>query len=141
MLFVVILLALVILVIVRRNFIDHFNTFSEMIENVPIGKTGIIDHGKKLIAKNQSTLQDTKINKEIIDKIIGNMINKDLTTENDTPEEGDFDTKILNQRHKIFTEMTNNKILLKNLKLELKKLVNSNKPVDVIKLSFDINNK
>ena len=132
MLFLVILLALVIVVIIRRHFIDHFY---DVIGNLEI------DHGRKLISKNQRTLQDTKINKEILDKIIGNMVNNEMNTENDTPEEGDIDTKILNQSHKIFTDMTNNKILLKNLKLELKKLVNSNKPIDVIKLSFEINNK
>ena len=132
MLFVVILLALVILVIVRHHFIDHFNVVMGELE---------IENGRRLMSKNKRSLQDTKIDKEILDKIIGNMVNKELNTENDSPEEGDIDTKILNQSHKIFTDMTNNKILLKNLKLELKKLVNSNKPIDVIKLSFEINNK
>jgi len=132
MLFVVILLALVILVIVRHHFIDHFNVVMGELE---------IENGRRLMSKNKRSLQDTKIDKEILDKIIGNMVNKEMNTENDSPEEGDIDSKILNQSHKIFTDMTNNKILLKNLKLELKKLVNSNKPIDVIKLSFEINNK
>jgi hypothetical protein len=132
MLFVVILLALVILVIVRHHFIDHFNVVMGELE---------IENGRRLMSKNKRSLQDTKIDKEILDKIIGNMVNKELNTENDSPEEGDIDTKILNQSHKIFTDMTNNKILLKNLKFELKKLVNSNKPIDVIKLSYEINNK
>jgi hypothetical protein len=132
MLFIVILLALVILVIIRHHFIDHFYDVIGELE---------IENGRRLMSKNKRSLHDTKIDTEILDKIIGNMVNKELNTENDSPEEGDIDTKILNQSHKIFTDMTNNKILLKNLKLELKKLVNSNKPIDVIKLSYQINNK
>jgi hypothetical protein len=132
MLFLVILLALMIVVIIRRHFIDHFY---DVIGNLEI------NNGRQLISKNQRSLQDTKINKDILDKIIGNMVNNEMNTENDSLEEGDINTKILNQSHKIFTDITNNKILLKNLKLELKKLVNSNKPIDVIKLSYEINNK
>jgi hypothetical protein len=132
MLFIVILLALVILVIIRHHFIDHFYDVIGELE---------IENGRRLMSKNKRSLHDTKIDTEILDKIIGNMVNKELNTENDSPEEGDIDTKILNQSHKIFTDMTNNKILLKNLKFELKKLVNSNKPIDVIKLSYEINNK
>jgi hypothetical protein len=119
-------------VIIRHHFIDHFYDVIGELE---------IENGRRLMSKNKRSLHDTKIDTEILDKIIGNMVNKELNTENDSPEEGDIDTKILNQSHKIFTDMTNNKILLKNLKLELKKLVNSNKPIDVIKLSYQINNK
>ena len=56
-------------------------------------------------------------------------------------EVNDFITKIFKLDNQIFTDSVNHDILCNNLKYELIKLIESDKPVDMIARDYYISNK
>jgi hypothetical protein len=90
------------------------------------------------------------MNKKIRDKILNMVLNKkvadpkseisNMGSERNT-ESNDFVRKIFDMENQIFTDSVNHELLCNNLKYELIKLVEDNKPVSVIMREFDITSK
>ena len=108
----------------------------------------ISDNAREILTSNDINVGDKTINDEIInvllnDSVVGNvennsLLNTDITDEQ--AEDPDFLIRIMDQQHKIFTQVTNQRMLVDNLMNELRKLAKNSTPISVIAKKYVFNN-
>ena len=145
----VILITIALIVILRLLTTmksEKFMNLQEIEANVDVPLKDVFNKANTLIKNNDSGV----MNKKIRDKILNMVLNKkvadpkseisNMGSERNT-ETNDFVRKILDMENQIFTDSVNHELLCNNLKYELIKLVEDNKPVSVIMREFDITSK
>jgi hypothetical protein len=125
---------------------EKFMNLQEIEANVDVPLKDVFNKANTLIKNNDSGV----MNKKIRDKILNMVLNKkvadpkseisNMGSERNT-ETNDFVRKIFDMENQIFTDSVNHELLCNNLKYELIKLVEDNKPVSVIMREFDITSK
>lgn len=145
----VILITIALIVILRLLTTmksEKFMNLQEIEANVDVPLKDVFNKANTLIKNNDSGV----MNKKIRDKILNMVLNKkvadpkseisNMGSERNT-ETNDFVRKIFDMENQIFTDSVNHELLCNNLKYELIKLVEDNKPVSVIMREFDITSK
>lgn len=145
----VILITITLIVILRLLTTmksEKFMNLQEIEANVDVPLKDVFNKANTLIKNNDSGV----MNKKIRDKILNMVLNKkvadpkseisNMGSERNT-ETNDFVRKIFDMENQIFTDSVNHELLCNNLKYELIKLVEDNKPVSVIMREFDITSK
>lgn len=145
----VILITIALIVILRLLTTmksEKFMNLQEIEANVDVPLKNVFNKANTLIKNNDYGV----MNKKIRDKILNMVLNKkvadpkseisNMGSERNT-ETNDFVRKIFDMENQIFTDSVNHELLCNNLKYELIKLVEYNKPVSVIMREFDITSK
>lgn len=145
----VILITIALIVILRLLTTmksEKFMNLQEIEANVDVPLKNVFNKANTLIKNNDYGV----MNKKIRDKILNMVLNKkvadpkseisNMGSERNT-ETNDFVRKIFDMENQIFTDSVNHELLCNNLKYELIKLVEDNKPVSVIMREFDITSK
>ena len=145
----VILITIALIVILRLLTTmksEKFMNLQEIEANVDVPLKNVFNKADTLIKNSGSGV----MNKKIRDKILNMVLNKkvadpkseisNMGSERNT-ESNDFVRKIFDMENQIFTDSVNHELLCNNLKYELIKLVEDNKPVSVIMREFDITSK
>ena len=107
----------------------------------------ISENAKNMLASNEIPLGDNSMN----DKVLSLLLKESVVSSKDpgifsgeiTSEQADdpeFFIKLMDQDHKIFTETTNQRMLLDNLMNELRKLSKNSTPISVLARKYTFNN-
>ena len=136
-----------LIVLLRLTCMEKFMSFNEVLGGVDATKKQIFDASQGALKNNAEEV----INKQIQDRILSKVLNTEVKDKKsftnkekinlDNLEVNDFLTKIFKLDNQIFTDSTNHDILCNNLKYELIKLIESDKPVDMISRDYYISNK
>lgn len=153
MTFLIIVLILIVLIVALRVLTTYklakaekYADFTQVMKEVDAPMDELFDKGDKLL--NNSDLGI--MNKKIQDKILNITLNKkavnpksELNTMNNeaATETNDLIRKIFDMDNQIFTNSVNHDLLCKNLKYELIKLMEDNKPVSMLVRDFNITSK
>ena len=107
----------------------------------------ISENAKSMLSSNEVPLGDPSMNDEVLSLLLKKSIvhndgpsifSGEITDEQaDNPE---FYIKIMDQDHKIFTETTNQRMLVDNLMNELRKLAKNSTPISVLARKYTFNN-
>ena len=107
----------------------------------------ISENAKSMLSSNEVPLGDPSMNDEVLSLLLKKSIvhndgpslfSGEITDEHaDNPE---FYIKIMDQDHKIFTETTNQRMLVDNLMNELRKLAKNSTPISVLARKYTFNN-
>lgn len=125
---------------------ERFMDLNKIEGHVDVPLKEVFEKSNKLIMNNDAGV----MNKKIRDKILNMVLNKkvgDSKSEisnmgsNRNTETNDFIRKIFDMENQIFTDSVNHGLLCNNLKYELIKLVEDNKPISMIMRDFDITSK
>lgn len=146
---IVVIFSIAIIVALRLITIKKLESFLDLnkIEadlDVPIND--MFTKSNELQINNEKGIMNKKIRDKILNMVLNKKVNdpkseiNEMNNENNT-ETKDFIRKIFDTDNQIFTESINHEILCNNLKYELIKLTESNKPVSVIMRDFNITSK
>lgn len=136
-----------LIVLLRLTCMEKFMTFAEVLGGVDATKKQIFDASQASLKNNAEEVINKQIQDRILSKVLDNEVKdkKSFTNKEkinlDNLEVNDFVTKIFKLDNQIFTDSTNHDILCNNLKYELIKLIESDKPVDMISRDYYISNK
>ena len=145
---IIFLIVLVLIVVLRVRLSEHFYSLSNLMADTGLDTGSISDNAREILTSNDINVGDKTINDEIInvllnDSVVGNvennsLLNTDITDEQ--AEDPDFLIRIMDQQHKIFTQVTNQRMLVDNLMNELRKLAKNSTPISVIAKKYVFNN-
>ena len=125
---------------------EKFMNLNKIEADVDVPLKDLFEKANNLVVNNETGV----INKKIQDKILNMVLNKKVSDPKSeissmgsegNAETTDFIRKIFDMDNQIFTDSVNHNLLCNNLKYELIKLVEDNKPVSVIMRDFDITSK
>lgn len=146
---ILVLVVLVLIVILRYRLGENFANLNTIIANSGIDSGTISNKAISMLNYNDVPLGNDKMNDEVLSMLLRkSVVNKNETNDNlfsiggleeeiDDPE---FFIKIMDQNHAIFTEATNQRMLVDNLMNELRKLAKSSTPVSVLARKYVFNN-
>lgn len=145
---IIFLVVLVLIVVLRVRLSEHFYSLSNLMADTGLDTGSISDNAKEILTSNDINVGDKTINDEIInvllnDSVVGNVENNSLLNTEITDEQAedpDFLIRIMDQQHKIFTQVTNQRMLVDNLMNELRKLAKNSTPISVIAKKYVFNN-
>ena len=146
---ILVLLVLVLIVILRYRLGENFANLSTIIENTGMDSGIISNKARSMLNNNDVPLGNDKMNDEVLSMLLRKSVvntndtNEKLFSEGTLVEELDdpeFYIKIMDQNHTIFTEATNQRMLVDNLMNELRKLAKSSTPVSVLARKYVFNN-
>jgi hypothetical protein len=125
---------------------EKYTDFNQIMGSVDVPISEVFNKGRSLLNNNDQGV----INKKIRDKILDMTLNKkasdpksEINTMNtgEATETNDLIRKIFDMDNQIFTNSVSHELLCKNLKYELIKLIEDNKPVSMIVRDFNITSK
>lgn len=153
MTFLIIILILIVLIVALRVLTTYkfakaekYADFTQVMKEVDAPMDELFDKGDKLLNNSDFGI----MNKKIQDKILNITLNKkvvnpksELNTMNNeaATETNDLIRMIFDMDNQIFTDSVNHDLLCKNLKYELIKLMEDNKPVSMLVRDFNITSK
>ena len=147
MIVIIVLLVFMLIVLLRLISVEKFMTFAEVLGSVDSTKRQIFDASQGALKNNEEEMINKKIEERILNKVLDNEVKDKNSFTNkqkinaENMEVNDFITKIFKLDNQIFTDSVNHEILCNNLKYELIKLLESEKPVDMISRNYAITNK
>lgn len=143
---IVLIVALRILMVNKLSQAEKYTDFNQIMGSVDVPISEVFNKGRSLLNNNDQGV----INKKIRDKILDMTLNKkagdpksEINTMNtgEATETNDLIRKIFDMDNQIFTNSVSHELLCKNLKYELIKLIEDNKPVSMIVRDFNITSK
>lgn len=147
MIVIIVLLVFMLIVLLRLTSVEKFMSFTEVLGNIDATKRQLFNASQEALKNNEEEMINKQIQERILNRVLDNEIkDKKSFTNKETinlenMEVNDFITKIFKLDNQIFTDSTNHDILCNNLKYELIKLIESDKPVDMIARDYYISNK
>ena len=147
MIVIIVLLVFMLIVLLRLTSVEKFMTFTEVLGNIDATKRQLFNASQDALKNNEEEMINKQIQERILTRVLDNEIkDKKSFTNKETinlenMEVNDFITKIFKLDNQIFTDSVNHDILCNNLKYELIKLIESDKPVDMIARDYYISNK
>jgi hypothetical protein len=144
---ILVLVILVLIVVLRQRLSENFNSLSKIMVDTGLDSATISENAKSMLSSNEVPLGDPSMNDEVLSLLLKKSIvhndgpsifSGEITDEQaDNPE---FYIKIMDQDHKIFTETTNQRMLVDNLMNELRKLAKNSTPISVLARKYTFNN-
>ena len=147
MIVIIVLLVFMLIVLLRLTSVEKFMSFTEVLGNIDATKRQLFNASQGALKNNEEEMINKQIQERILNRVLDNEIkDKKSFTNKETinlenMEVNDFITKIFKLDNQIFTDSVNHDILCNNLKYELIKLIESDKPVDMIARDYYISNK
>lgn len=147
MIVIIVLLVFMLIVLLRLTSVEKFMSFTEVLGNIDATKRQLFNASQEALKNNEEEMINKQIQERILNRVLDNEIkDKKSFTNKETinlenMEVNDFITKIFKLDNQIFTDSVNHDILCNNLKYELIKLIESDKPVDMIARDYYISNK
>tara|TARA_Y100000591_G_C21476853_1_gene518501 strand:- start:34 stop:513 length:480 start_codon:yes stop_codon:yes gene_type:complete len=142
-----VLIILVLIVLLRQQMTENFSSLSEIMVNTGLDSATLSKNAKEMLSSNNVPLGDPSINDEVLSLLLKKSIlyndGKSVFSNEITEEQADdpeFYIKIMDQDHKIFTETTNQRMLIDNLMNELRKLAKNSTPISVLARKYTFNN-
>ena len=142
-----VLIILVLIVLLRQQMTENFSSLSEIMVNTGLDSAILSKNAKEMLSSNNVPLGDPNINDEVLSLLLKKSIlyndGKSVFSNEITEEQADdpeFYIKIMDQDHKIFTETTNQRMLIDNLMNELRKLAKNSTPISVLARKYTFNN-
>ena len=144
---ILVLVILVLIVVLRQRITENFNSLSKIMVDTGLDSATISENAKNMLSSNEVPLGDPSMN----DKVLSLLLKKSIVY-NDGPsifsgeiteeqaDDPEFYIKIMDQDHKIFTETTNQRMLVDNLMNELRKLAKNSTPISVLARKYRFNN-
>jgi len=144
---VLVLIILVLIVLLRQQMTEKFSSLSELMLNTGLDSATISENTRNMLTSNDVPVGDPTMNDEVLSLLLrksiihndGNSIFSNEITE-EQADDPDFFIKIMDQDHKIFTETTNQRMLIDNLMNELRKLAKNSTPITVLARKYTFNN-
>lgn len=142
-----VLIILVLIVLLRQQMTENFSSLSEIMVNTGLDSATLSKNAKEMLSSNNVPLGDPSINDEVLSLLLkksllyndGNSVFSNEITE-EQADDPEFYIKIMDQDHKIFTETTNQRMLIDNLMNELRKLAKNSTPISVLARKYTFNN-
>ena len=144
---ILVLVILVLIVVLRQRLSENFNSLSHLMTVTGLDSATISENAKNMLSSNEVPLGDPSMNDEILSLLLKkSVIDNDETSifsgqiTEDQVDDPEFFIKIMDQDHKIFSETTNQRMLLDNLMNELRKLARNSRPISVLARKYTFNN-
>lgn len=144
---ILVLVILVLIVVLRQRLSENFNSLSHLMTVTGLDSATISENAKNMLSSNEVPLGDPSMNDEILSLLLKkSVIDNDGTSifsgqiTEDQVDDPEFFIKIMDQDHKIFSETTNQRMLLDNLMNELRKLARNSTPISVLARKYTFNN-
>ena len=144
---ILVLVILVLIVVLRQRLSENFHSLSHLMTVTGLDSATISENAKNMLSSNEVPLGDTSMNDEILSLLLKkSVIDNDGTSifsgqiTEDQVDDPEFFIKIMDQDHKIFSETTNQRMLLDNLMNELRKLAKNSTPISVLARKYTFNN-
>ena len=144
---ILVLVVLVLIVVLRQRISENFNSLSKIMVDTGLDSATIAENAKNMLSVNDVPLGDPTMNDEVLSLLLKKSVvfnegpsifSGEITEEQaDDPE---FYIKVMDQDHKIFTETTNQRMLVDNLMNELRKLAKNSTPISVLSRKYTFNN-
>ena len=144
---ILVLVVLVLIVVLRQRISENFNSLSKIMVDTGLDSATISENAKNMLSSNEVPLGDPTMNDKVLSLLLKNSIvyndgpsifSSEISEEQaDDPE---FYIKIMDQDHKIFTETTNQRMLVDNLMNELRKVARNSTPISVLSRKYRFNN-
>ena len=144
---ILVLVILVLIVVLRQRLSENFNSLSQIMVDTGLDSATISENAKNMLSTNEIPLGDPTMN----DKVLSLLLKKSIVynkgpsifsgeINEEQAEDPEFYIKIMDQDHKIFTETTNQRMLVDNLMNELRKLAKNSTPIPVLSRKYTFNN-
>ena len=144
---ILVLVILVLIVVLRQRLSENFHSLSHLMTVTGLDSATISENAKNMLSSNEVPLGDPSMNDEILSLLLKkSVIDNDGTSifsgqiTEDQVDDPEFFIKIMDQDHKIFSETTNQRMLLDNLMNELRKLARNSRPISVLARKYTFNN-
>ena len=144
---ILVLVILVLIVVLRQRLSENFHSLSHLMTVTGLDSATISENAKNMLSSNEVPLGDPSMNDEILSLLLKkSVIDNDETSifsgqiTEDQVDDPEFFIKIMDQDHKIFSETTNQRMLLDNLMNELRKLARNSTPISVLARKYTFNN-
>ena len=144
---ILVLVILVLIVVLRQRLSENFHSLSHLMTVTGLDSATISENAKNMLSSNEVPLGDPSMNDEILSLLLKkSVIDNDGTSifsgqiTEDQVDDPEFFIKIMDQDHKIFSETTNQRMLLDNLMNELRKLAKNSRPISVLARKYTFNN-
>ena len=144
---ILVLVILVLIVVLRQRLSENFHSLSHLMTVTGLDSATISENAKNMLSSNEVPLGDPSMNDEILSLLLKkSVIDNDGTSifsgeiTEDQADDPEFFIKIMDQDHKIFSETTNQRMLLDNLMNELRKLARNSTPISVLARKYTFNN-
>jgi hypothetical protein len=144
---ILVLVILVLIVVLRQRLSENFHSLSHLMTVTGLDSATISENAKSMLSSNEVPLGDPSMNDEILSLLLKkSVIDNDGTSifsgqiTEDQVDDPEFFIKIMDQDHKIFSETTNQRMLLDNLMNELRKLAKNSRPISVLARKYTFNN-
>jgi len=144
---ILVLVILVLIVVLRQRLSENFHSLSHLMTVTGLDSATISENAKNMLSSNEVPLGDPSMNDEILSLLLKkSVIDNDETSifsgqiTEDQVDDPEFFIKIMDQDHKIFSETTNQRMLLDNLMNELRKLARNSRPISVLARKYTFNN-
>ena len=144
---ILVLVILVLIVVLRQRLSENFNSLSHLMTVTGLDSATISENAKNMLSSNEVPLGDPSMNDEILSLLLKkSVIDNDETSifsgqiTEDQVDDPEFFIKIMDQDHKIFSETTNQRMLLDNLMNELRKLAKNSRPISLLARKYTFNN-
>jgi len=144
---ILVLVILVLIVVLRQRLSENFHSLSHLMTVTGLDSSTISENAKSMLSSNEVPLGDPSMNDEILSLLLKkSVIDNDETSifsgqiTEDQVDDPEFFIKIMDQDHKIFSETTNQRMLLDNLMNELRKLAKNSRPISVLARKYTFNN-
>ena len=144
---ILVLVILVLIVVLRQRLSENFHSLGHLMTVTGLDSATISENAKNMLSSNEVPLGDPSMNDEILSLLLKkSVIDNDGTSifsgqiTEDQVDDPEFFIKIMDQDHKIFSETTNQRMLLDNLMNELRKLAKNSRPISVLARKYTFNN-
>lgn len=137
---------IVVLRILTTSKHEKFMNLEKIKKDIDVPLSDVFDSGTNFIKNNKNGVMNKKIRDKILNMVLDKKVSdpksdiSSMGSERNT-ETNDFVRKIFDTDNKIFTDSINHEMLCNNLKYELFKLVEADKPVSVILNDFNVSSK